>query len=139
MHNNGYVIIINGIIMSRVQVDNMVIFARVAEAQSFTRAASALGIPISTVSRRVARLEESLGVSLLHRTTRKLSLTDIGAAYAERCLAIRAEVEEANSAVSSASVVPRGTLRVTSKVGLSLSSRRPAPEAGSGAQYRLPT
>ena len=92
--------------MARVQLDDMVIFARVAEAHSFTRAARALGIPTSTVSRRVAQLEESLGVRLLHRTTRKLSLTDIGAAYAERCLAILAEVEEANSAVSSASVEP---------------------------------
>jgi DNA-binding transcriptional LysR family regulator len=94
----------------------MVIFARVAEEQSFTNAAKSLGIPKSTVSRRVSHLEEQLGVRLLQRTTRKLRLTDVGAAYAHRCAAIRADIEEANLAVASAVDVPRGTLRVTAPV-----------------------
>ncbi len=99
-----------------VDLDDMMIFARVAEERSFTRAAAALGTPKSTVSRRVTQLEEELGVRLLQRTTRKLSLTDVGAAYAERCAAIRADVEEANLAVARAVEVPRGTLRVTTPV-----------------------
>lgn len=99
-----------------VDLNDMMIFVRVAEEQSFTKAALGLGIPKSTVSRRVTQLESELGVRLLQRTTRKLSLTDVGAAYAERCAAIRADVEEANLAVASVVEVPRGTLRVTAPV-----------------------
>ncbi|MGI9590366.1 MAG: LysR family transcriptional regulator [Myxococcota bacterium] len=99
-----------------IDVNDMLIFAQVAESAGFSAAARALGMPKSTISRRVAELEEALGVRLLQRTTRTLSLTDVGAAYAERCRALRAEVEEANLAVTSAGETPRGRLRVTAPI-----------------------
>ncbi len=101
---------------TRIDLNDMLIFAQVAESLGFTAAAKELGIPKSTVSRRVAGLEEALGVRLLQRTTRRLSLTDVGAAYAERCLSLRSEVEEANLAVTSAGETPRGQLRVTTPI-----------------------
>lgn len=99
-----------------IDLQDMLVFAQVADSLGFTAAASILGIPKSTVSRRIAGLEEALGVRLLQRTTRKLSLTDVGAAYAERCRGIRADVEEANLAVASAGEHPRGRLRITSAI-----------------------
>ena len=71
-----------------------------------------LGLPKSTVSQRVARLEASLGVRLLERTTRVLRPTNAGAAYYERCARILSEVEEANAAVKDLGTSPRGILRV---------------------------
>jgi DNA-binding transcriptional LysR family regulator len=85
----------------------------VAEARSFTGAAQRLGVPKQTLSRRVALLERALGVELMQRTTRRLHLTDLGAAYAERCAEIARLAEEANRAVSDADPAPRGTLRIT--------------------------
>jgi DNA-binding transcriptional LysR family regulator len=63
----------------------MAVFVRVAQFGSFSRAAHALGMPVSTVSRKVTALEERLGVTLLRRTTRKLSLTAQGRAYYNQC------------------------------------------------------
>lgn len=63
----------------------MRLFARVAEERSFTAAARALGVPKQTLSRRIAELERALGTVLLYRTTRRLRLSDVGAAYAQRC------------------------------------------------------
>jgi DNA-binding transcriptional LysR family regulator len=94
-------------------IEDMRLFAKVAEAKSFTVAARLLGVPKQTLSRRVAALERTLDVRLLHRTTRRLHLTEIGAAYAERCGEIARLAEEANRAVTDAQQVPRGTLRVT--------------------------
>ncbi|MDB4952618.1 MAG: Transcriptional regulator, LysR family [Myxococcales bacterium] len=91
----------------------MLVFARVVQAGSFTAAASALGMPKSTVSRKVSELEERLDARLLQRTTRKLSLTDVGRTYYEYCARIAGEVEDAERAVSSLSGAPRGLLRVT--------------------------
>lgn len=103
--------------MSRgVDVNDMLIFAQVAESASFSGAARVLGIPKSTVSRRVSELEDALGIRLLQRSTRKLSLTDVGAEYAERCRALRAEVAQANEIVASAGDTPRGLLRVTAPI-----------------------
>src|SRR6185295_3851901 len=90
-----------------------VIFARVVKAGSFTNAATELGMPKSTVSRKVSELEERLGSRLLQRTTRKLSLTDVGRTYYEYCARIVAEVEDAERAVTSLQDTPRGLLRVT--------------------------
>lgn len=101
---------------AEIDLNDMLVFAQVAESLGFTAAADRLGMPKSTVSRRVSGLEEALGVRLIQRTTRKLSLTDVGAAYAERCFAIRADVEEANLAVTSAGEHPRGRLRITSAI-----------------------
>lgn len=79
--------------------DAMATFVEVAQLGSFSAAAKALRLPRSTVSERVARLEASLGVRLLERTTRVVRPTSAGAAYHERCARILSEMEEANAAV----------------------------------------
>jgi len=96
-----------------IDLNEMAVFARVVEAGSFSAAAPALEMPKSTVSRRVARLEQRLGAQLLHRTTRRMRLTDVGSAYYERCAAVVAEAQQADLAVTNLSSVPRGTLRLT--------------------------
>lgn len=92
------------------------VFVRVAETSSFRGAADALGVPRSTVSRRVAALERQLGTRLLRRTTRKVSLTDAGAAFLRSCQPALGALDEAARAVSSTSVEARGRLRVTAAV-----------------------
>ena len=72
-----------------------------------------LGLPKSTVSRKIALLEESLGVRLLERTTRALKLTETGAAYYERCARIVSDAEEATLEVTQNQATPRGKLRIT--------------------------
>src|SRR2546423_7862539 len=69
-------------------LNDIVVFTKVVETKSFTGAADALGLPKSTVSRKLAQLEERLGVRLLQRTTRKLPLTHIREAYYQRCARI---------------------------------------------------
>jgi DNA-binding transcriptional LysR family regulator len=96
-----------------IRLEDMRLFARVAEVASFTAAARILGMPKQTVSRRVGDLEQALGVQLLHRTTRRLHLSDVGAAYAERCSEIVRIADEANRAVADTQRVPRGKLRIT--------------------------
>jgi DNA-binding transcriptional LysR family regulator len=93
-------------------LSGMTVFARVVEADSFARAAAALGLSRSAVSKQVAWLEDQLGARLLNRTTRRLSLTEVGRAYYDRCARILEEVEEASQAVASLHAAPRGTLRV---------------------------
>jgi DNA-binding transcriptional LysR family regulator len=66
-------------------LNDIAVFVRVAQFESFSRAAQALGMPVSTVSRKVTALEEGLGVTLLRRTTRKLNLTAQGRAYYNQC------------------------------------------------------
>jgi DNA-binding transcriptional LysR family regulator len=95
------------------RLEDMRLFAKVAEARSFTAAARLLGMPKQTLSRRIAELEAALDVQLLHRTTRRLHLTDVGAAYAARCAEIVRMAEEANQVVTDTKQVPRGVLRVT--------------------------
>lgn len=94
-------------------LDDMRLFARVAEAGSFTRAARELGMPKQTLSRRIAELEEALDVQLLHRTTRRLKPTEVGAAYALRCAEVVRLAEDADRAVTDARAAPSGTLRLT--------------------------
>jgi DNA-binding transcriptional LysR family regulator len=102
--------------MAPVDLNEMVVFARVVQAGSFTAAAAALGMPKSTVSRKVSELEERLRSRLLQRTTRKLSLTDVGRTYYEYCARIVGEIEDAERAVSRLHEAPRGLLRVTAPV-----------------------
>lgn len=94
-------------------LNEILVFARVVEAGSFVGAARALGMPKSTVSRRVSSLEERLGARLLQRTTRRLSLTDVGRTYYAHAARVVAEVEEADHAVTTLQEAPRGLLRVT--------------------------
>ncbi|HSO33177.1 MAG TPA: LysR substrate-binding domain-containing protein [Labilithrix sp.] len=90
----------------------MAFFARVVEARSFSDAARSLGLSKSAVSARVSRLEERLGVRLLHRTTRRLALTADGVRLYERCARVVAEADEAADVAAGASAAPRGILRV---------------------------
>lgn len=95
------------------RLDDMRLFAQLAESGSLTQAAKALATTKQTVSRRLAELEQGLGVELARRTTRSLTLTDVGRAYAARCVEIVRLADEANRAVSSQLEVVSGVLRVT--------------------------
>jgi DNA-binding transcriptional LysR family regulator len=90
----------------------------VVEAQSFTQAARSLGLPKSSVSRRVTELEDELGVRLLHRTTRKLSLTEAGRSYFEQAERAIVDLEAAAEAAAGLDSEPRGLVRVTVPVDL---------------------
>lgn len=97
-------------------LDDALIFTRVVECHSFTQAAHSLGMQKSTVSRRIALLEERLGVRLLNRTTRKLRLTEVGQAYYERCRQIMLDFAEAEQAVMQLQQEPSGLLRITAPI-----------------------
>ena len=99
-------------------LNDMIYFAEVADHGSFAAAARAVGIPKSTLSRRVAGLEESLGVRLLQRTTRKLSLTQAGEIYFRHCVSLRAKAQAAEDAVALVQREPRGTIRMACPVTL---------------------
>ena len=94
-------------------LNELLVFARVVQAGSFTEASRRLGMPKSTVSRKVSELEERLGARLLQRTTRKLSLTDVGQTYFQYAERIVADVEAAELAVTTLQEAPRGPLRMT--------------------------
>ena len=100
-------------------LNEIVVFAKVAHAGSFTKAARELGMPKSTVSRRVSELEERLGARLLQRTTRKLSLTDVGRAYYTHAARVIDELEEATRVVTNLQEAPRGRLRITAPLNFS--------------------
>jgi DNA-binding transcriptional LysR family regulator len=95
------------------QIASLAVFARVVEAHSFTAAAKAMRLSKSAVSARVARLEEHLGVRLLRRTTRRLSVTEAGQALYERAAMVVAAADEAAATAEGASGEPHGLLRVT--------------------------
>lgn len=99
-------------------LNDMLYFAEVAERGGFAAAGRALGIPKSRLSRRVAELEARLGVRLLQRTTRQLSLTAVGEAYLRHCLAMRESAQAAQDTVDQVRAEPRGTARVTCPVTL---------------------
>lgn len=98
-------------------LNELFIFVRVAQAGSFAAASRALDIPKSTLSRKVSELEERLGARLLQRTTRKLSLTHAGRIYFDHAARIVSDIEEAERSVTEMQEVPRGLLRVTAPVG----------------------
>lgn len=91
---------------------DMAVFASVVEAHSFSGAARQLKLSKAAVSKRVARLEQRLGAPLLYRTTRRLSVTEAGAAFYDHCARVVAEAAEAEAAVSQLQAEPRGTLKV---------------------------
>lgn len=92
--------------------DAMQAFARVVETGSFTKAAETLHMSKTSVTQLVQQLEARLRVRLLNRTTRKVNVTADGAAYYERVLRVLADVDDAETSLSSASALPRGRLRV---------------------------
>lgn len=98
--------------MSR-DLNDTLVFLQVVQSGSFTAAAAALQTPKTTVSRRVRELEAHLGARLLHRTTRKLRLTEAGTAYFEHCRAIAGQLDAAEHAVQRIRGAPGGWLRVT--------------------------
>lgn len=100
-------------------LEDVRVFTKVAELGSFTKAGDFLGIPKSTVSRKVSELEDSLKVRLLQRTTRKLSLTYAGELYFARTSRLIAELEQAELAVQELQDDPRGLLRITTPPDLS--------------------
>jgi DNA-binding transcriptional LysR family regulator len=93
-------------------------FAAVAARRSFVAAAAALRMPKATVSRKVQTLEARLGVRLLQRTTRRVSLTEAGAAFLEGCQAVEEALAEAEAVVERHGAAPRGVLRVTAPSSL---------------------
>ncbi len=97
---------------------DIVAYVRVVEAHSFVAAAQTLGMSPSAISKAVSRLEERLGARLLNRTTRSLSLTDVGASFYEHCREALAQLDHAESEVSESRGIPRGRLRVDVPVSL---------------------
>lgn len=99
-------------------LNDVALFVQVVQAASFSATARSRGVPVSTVSRRIARLEASLGARLLERTTRRLHLTDAGRgyfAYAERAID---ELGQGNDHLRALDLVPRGRVRITAPVGV---------------------
>ena len=92
--------------------DAMKAFARVVETGSFTKAADTLHVSKTSVTQLVQQLEARLRVRLLNRTTRKVNVTADGAAYYERVIRLLADLDDAETSLSSASALPRGRLRV---------------------------
>ncbi len=98
------------------RLDQMSLFARVVEAGSFAAAAAELGQTRAAVSRQIAGLELRLGAQLLHRTTRRMRLTDVGREYYKHCTRISEQVESADREVASMLEEPLGWLRVAAPV-----------------------
>lgn len=99
--------------MNQLEANDLLLFARVVDEGSFSRAGERLGLPKSTVSRRLAALEAELGERLLHRTTRKLALTDFGHAVLEHARHVVDEVAAAASLAQHRQAQPSGRLRVS--------------------------
>ncbi|TAN54224.1 MAG: LysR family transcriptional regulator [Betaproteobacteria bacterium] len=106
----------------------MSVFAKVVEQGSFARAAERLGISTSACSRHVADLEAHLATRLLQRTTRRLSLTEGGQAFYERCVQLLADLEDAEGAAAASSARPRGTIKLTCSINFGI--RHVAPAIG---------
>lgn len=100
------------------KLKSLLLFVRSAQHCSFSSAARQLGMSPSAVSRAVLRLEDDLGVRLLQRTTRSLTLTEDGARFYDRCQQILTELEEAELEVKQARSIPRGTLRLDLSLAL---------------------
>jgi DNA-binding transcriptional LysR family regulator len=100
------------------RMTSMATFVKVVESEGFSAAARALGISPSMATTHVRSLEERLGVRLLNRSTRRVSLTEAGQIYYERCLQILAEVEDADRVAQALQSTPRGTLRLNTSVAI---------------------
>ncbi len=100
-------------------LNGMMLFAAVVRAQGFSQAARDLGLPKSTISRKVAQLEEQLGVRLLQRDTRNLSLTQVGALFYQHCSVIGDEIEAAKATIENTHNDVSGSLRIAIPVSFS--------------------
>ncbi|CAI1133743.1 D-malate degradation protein R [Serratia entomophila] len=94
-------------------LSGLLAFVRAAELRSFVAAGERLGVSASAIGKSIARLEESLGVRLFNRSTRRINLTDEGALFFERCQRIVSEIENAQAEMARISDAPRGRLRVS--------------------------
>ncbi len=94
-------------------LNDLYYFAKIVEYGGYSAAARALDIPKSKLSRRVALLEERLGVRLLHRSTRQFSVTELGQQYYQYCHAILIDAENAQEFIDLNQSEPRGTIRVS--------------------------
>lgn len=94
-------------------LNDMALFVEVAQTRSFRRAADATGVPNSTLSRRISALEKAIGLRLLHRTTRKVELTEAGQIYYERCRRIVDEARIAHEQLGEMLAQPSGVLRAS--------------------------
>lgn len=94
-------------------ISDLMVFTQAVKGGSLSAAGRELGISLAVASKRLQRLEEQLGVRLLNRSTRQLSLTDAGAEYYQYCVRILAELEESEELVTRGSKEPKGNLKVT--------------------------
>jgi DNA-binding transcriptional LysR family regulator len=102
------------------------VFTRVAENRGFTAAARRMGMSVSAVTKAIARLEDELGAQLFHRTTRRLSTTDYGEEFYEKCVRILGELEEAETQLRNRNLTPKG--RVSAIVPFSFGRVTLVPE-----------
>lgn len=99
-------------------LNDLAFFAKVVECKGFSAAGQQLGIPKSRLSRRIARLEQRLGVRLLQRTSRRLAMTSVGQSFYERCQVVVAAGESARELIQQAVAQPQGSLRVSCPITL---------------------
>lgn len=99
-------------------LNDMALFVEVVKARSFRRAAEAIGVPNSTLSRRISSLEKAIGLRLLHRTTRRIELTEAGQVYFERCKRIVDEARLAHEQLGEMLAQPSGVLHASLPVDL---------------------
>lgn len=99
-------------------LNDLYYFVQVVDHGGFAPAARALGLQKSKLSRRIAHLEEQLGARLIHRSSRKFSVTEIGQAYYQHCLAMLVEAEAAQAVIDSVKSEPRGVIRMSCPTGL---------------------
>jgi len=108
-----------------VDLNDIYVFVKVVEAGSFVGASKQLNMPSTTVSRKVQKLEQALGVRLLQRSTRKLHVTDAGQQYFDNCQQSLARIEDATTLACQSSVMPTGVLRITSPVDFAVNYLQP--------------
>lgn len=101
-----------------IQLNDIALFVEVAKRKNFSHAAEALGIPTSTLSRRVTELERGIGMRLLNRSTRRIDLTEAGAVYFERCRHIVEEARVAHEQLQDMAAQPKGRLRISMPTSL---------------------
>jgi len=100
-------------------IEEFYLFVKVVQEGGFSHAAAALGMPTGTISRRISQLEEQLGCSLLHRSTRKIRLTDEGLRYYERICTPLAQIEQATSEIQGKEADITGLIRIAAPIALS--------------------
>lgn len=116
----------NNYLINMDKLQSMRVFTKVAHCRNFSRAAEELELSRAMVSKHVNHIENALGVRLIHRTTRQLSLTEAGQQYLARCQQILADVEEAEQSIVAGNYRPKGTLRVAAPPSFGMFHLTPA-------------